>query len=41
MAEIKPKIVDGVAFWNVDPKNKKAFNELFQGKITEIFNKET
>ena len=41
MAEIKPKIVDGVAFWDVDSKNKKAFNELFQGKITEIFNKET
>jgi len=41
MAEIKPKIVDGVAFWNVDPKNKKAFNELFEEKITELFNKET
>lgn len=40
MAEIKPKIVDGIKFWDVDPKNKKAFNEIFQEQITKIRDKE-
>ena len=38
---VKPKIKDGVKFYNITSKNKIEANRLFEKKLTEIFNLET
>jgi len=38
---LKPKIKDGVKFYNITSKNKIEANRLFEKKLTEIFNLET
>ena len=36
MAEIKPKIVDGIKYWNIDSSNASAYNREFERQLLRV-----